>query len=667
MRDRVAEAAFLESSDASAGVWRIRIIRAGLSGNNNFYSDAVLREATGLFEKTRVFVKSDAEHLSHGGKDVRNLIGAISDVAFVEGAGGPDTGELQANLRLLEPDGAVGVKLREAWSRGMTDLFGFSIDATAAIARRIVEGRPVREARKFEKIRSVDLIVEPGAGGAVIDLVESRKEHIMDREALIALLEAKGILKKSEDVSTLSDDQLVERLTEALDDKGDTDTGGSDDNTARPNGGDAANITEAVRLVEARASMRDTINRSSLPQAAKDRLVASFASTESFTEAQVKDAIQSEAEYLASFTESGRVHGLGGSRIEVGETRFEKTADMLEAFFDPEHKDHRQVTSFRECYRQITGDNRITGQLKHCDAALMREALDSGSFDDVLGNSITRRMVKDYNTPNSYDVWRKAANVVPVGDFRTQERTRFGGYGDLPAVAESDVYAALDSPTDDTPASYAVSKRGGTESITLEMIKNDDVGAIRRIPMKLSRAAKRTLAKFVLDFIATNPVIYDTKTLFHADHGNLGTTALGAASLAAGRLAMLKQTEAGSNDRLGIGPQSLWVPSDLEETAVDLFRRNTENDKTFTQSLSLDVIPVWYWTDANDWAITADPNDIPFIEVGFLDGQEEPDLFVQDSPTSGSMFTHDKVTYKIRHIYGGTVKDYRGAYGARVA
>ena len=31
------------------------------------------------------------------------------------------------------------------------------------------------------------------------------------------------------------------------------------------------------------------------------------------------------------------------------------------------------------------------------------------------------------------------------------------------------------------------------------------------------------------------------------------------------------------------------------------------------------------------------------------------------------MFSHDKLTWKIRHIYGGNVLDYRGLYGAIVA
>lgn len=387
-----------------------------------------------------------------------------------------------------------------------------------------------------------------------------------------------------------------------------------------------------------------------------------------FSAEAVTAAISAEQEYIAPLMASGRVQGLGGvSRIETGETRAEKTQAMLEAFFDPAHKDHRHARSIKECYVAITGDTRVTGRLRDCDQSLMREALDSTSFGDVLGNSITRRMLADYRAGTVYDVWRQLVGTpVPINDFRIQERTRFGGYGDLPIVAEKAAYAAVTSPGDEK-ATYSVAKRGGIESVTLEMIKNDDVGAIQRIPQRLSRAAKRTLSKFVLDFLSTNPVIYDTKALFHADHGNLGTAALSAASVAAGRLAMLKQAEAGSNDRLGIGQRNLWVPADLEETAADLFRRNTNNDETFIQSLKPTIIPVWYWLDADDWCLSADPADIPTIEIGFLDGNEEPELFIQDSPTSGSMFTNDTLTWKIRHIYGGNVVDYRGLYKSVVA
>lgn len=648
---------FIEAGDAS---YRIRVIQAGISGNRNFYSDAVLKEAVPMFEGVRVLVKSDAEHLSGQGKDVRNLIGAISDPVFVEGAS-PDTGEIHATLKMIEPDGPLAIKIREAWNRGLSSLFGFSIDASAVAKKTTRDGVVVREAKKFTKVRSVDLIVEPGAGGGVIDLVEAQQENrVMDRDQIIAMLEARGLLK-GKNVDQMTDDELSQIFTEAWNAEKDDEEEGSGADTG------TATLTEAVRMIEARSDMCERVNASSLPTKAKEKLIAQFKEAETFTEADVNDAIKTEAEYLASFTESGTVRGLGdGPVIQMGETRFEKVEQMFEAFFDPDHKDHRHARSFRECYQQVTGDVRVTGQLRNCDSGRFTEALNAASFGDVLGDSITRRMLADYNTQSQYDVWRPYANIVSVSDFRTQERTRWGGYGDIPVVAESGAYTALGSPTDEK-ASYAAAKRGGTEKITLEMIKNDDVGVIRQIPIKLSRSAKRTLGKFVLDFMVTNPVIYDGVTLFHATHGNLGAAALSAASIAAGRLAMKEQTEQDSGDKLSIPPKYLWVPDTLEEAAVDLFRRNTENDKTFVQSLSLEIMPVWYWTDANDWVLSADKNDIPSFELGFMDGQEEPELFVQDSPTVGSMFSNDETTYKLRHIYGGAQTDYRGVYKAVVA
>lgn len=347
-----------------------------------------------------------------------------------------------------------------------------------------------------------------------------------------------------------------------------------------------------------------------------------------------------------------------------GEDRADKAKTMLDDFFANKPG---CIRSFKECYMLITGDKHVTGRLRDCNQSLMRESLsDAGNLDVVLGDAINRSMVADYRNADQYDVWRAIATIGRFDNFRTVHRTRFGGYGDLNTVAKGGAYPALVSPSDEE-VTYAPAKRGGTESIGLEDIRNDNVGVIREVPKKLSKTAKRTLAKFVLDFIRTNPVIYDGVALFHATHGNLGSAALSAAAVAAGHTAMHNQVEPGSNDRLPISPRILLVPFDQHETGFNIFQRNTNNDKTFVQRLSLDVLAVWYWLDVTDWALAADPNDIASIEVGFLNGNEEPELFVQDKPNSGSMFSNDKLTWKISHIYGGAVTDYRGLYKSAVA
>ena len=211
---------------ARKGCFRIRIIRAGLSGNGAFYPDAVLREAAPKFEGARVFVKSDEEHIRLRGKDVRNLVGRISGAAFVAG-NGTDSGELQGTLELIEPDGPVGRMLRKAVNRNMTDLFGLSIVAEGAPARgRLIGGKTARVVKRIDRVHSVDLIADPAAGGQVIDLIESEgKGSMKDKDILGAddirrLVEAsklpaaakKRLIAECEPLKTMTEANLSEAI-----------------------------------------------------------------------------------------------------------------------------------------------------------------------------------------------------------------------------------------------------------------------------------------------------------------------------------------------------------------------------------------------------------------------------------------------------------------------
>ena len=664
VREALADAAFREAADGSI---EVTLIRAGRSGNRNYYPDAALREAAPMFEGVRVFAKSDAEHLAGKGKDVRNLIGGIYGVRFVEGKA-PDTGALVGTFKALDPQEPAVTKMVEAVKRGMQGLLGLSIDATARTKPRKQGAEQLREAVRFLKVASVDLIVEPGAGGGLDRLTEAAADQPLNhpegnamplwKQRMLEAIKAKDPARHAAiNAETIGDDDLV-NLHEAVCGPLVPEPG-----TRRMAEAQDAPLTRAdLQVFELRGAARDRINAATLPQAAKDRLQAQVATAgaDRLTEAAVGELIKAEGDYIARMTESGavRVPAFGGISVE---DRSIKVGEMFDAFFDPAHKEHRSVQSFRECYIEITGDRRVTGDLRNCDLGrmaeslgVMRESIASTTWADALGNSITRRMQAVYAGLTNLDAWKKVATWGPVGDFRSQERVRIGGYGNLPAVAQGDPYTALASPGDDK-ATYAVSKRGGTEDVTLEAIKNDDVQGLRRIPVELALAAKNTLYEFVFDFFRNNGAIYDTKALYHVDHANLFTAALDATEFGKHRLAMLTQTRAGSGKRLATGPASILVPFELQELAFNLFVRNQNLDKTFVQSINPEVIPVDYWTDANDWCTVASPTVLPVLEIGFLDGREEPELFVQDQPNAGSMFSNDKTTYKIRHIYGGAV------------
>lgn len=629
----------------------VRVIKAGLSGNKINYSASVLREAAPLFNGARVFAKSDLEHNQGGGKDVRQIIGRLVESRFVEAKGG---GELQAVLEVLESS-AMSATLRESVERGMSDdLFGLSIDAKGISKQK---GR-FREAVSIDKVASVDLIVEPGAGGQIIRFVEAMQENdtMLRQQMLTAIAKRNRALATK--LENATDEEVLTHYTEAM---------------AQPerNQVDPTEIETRLVTIEARSHARAVLAGSKLPKATVDRLNTNFRESASLTVEDVDTAIKTETDYLTTLREAGKVTGLGEPRVEAGEDRSEKVSKMFDDFFDPT----KRVMSFRECYINVTGDRDVTGLMQNCDKSLMREALggenfreaiSAATFSDILGSAITRAMLRDYGALEAYQDWRFLVDVVPVRDFRTNERTRMGGYGNLPAVAENGSYDALTSPGDDK-ATYAVSKRGGTETISLETIANDDVGVLRRIPTSLARAAGRTLYEFVFDFLKDNAAIYDAVALFHGAHANLGTAALAAATYAASRLRMKRQVELTSNKRLGITARHLIVPGDLEEAAFDMFVRNTNNDETFVQSRKPTVHVVDYWTDANNWYVTADRADVPMIELGFYGGSEEPEIFVQDNPTQGSLFSNDQIKYKIRHVYGGAVTDFRGLDGNVVA
>lgn len=658
---------FVEAADGSI---EVTIVRAGASGNGNFYPDAALKDGVALFEGVRVFAKSDADHLKGAGKDVRNLIGGIYQVKFVEGAA-PDTGRLVGTFKAIDPADPVVTKMTEAVKRGLQGLLGLSIDAFAKTKTRTDGAKRLREATKFTKVNSVDLIVEPGAGGGLDRLTEAAadQQHTQPgektmplwKQRLLEAIKAKDAAKYAAiNIDTISDDDVV-NLHEAV--CGSLVPATGQQRVAEAQGDDAPVTRAELAMLQTRNTAAAKISASKLPQIAKDKLAERFNAAARFAEADVDKAIADEAAYLARFTESGAVRVpdfVRGTSNEVD--RPTMIRDMLDAFFDPAHKDHRRVRSFKECYVEITGDRDVTGQLADVDMGRMRESLGdafresltAASFSNALGSSITRRMQAIYTGRTDLQAWRRVASVTSVNDFRTQERTRIGGYGNLPAVNEGAGYTALTSPGD-AKATYAVTKRGGTEDVTLEMILNDDVQAIRRIPQELALSAANTLYEFAFDFFRTNPVIHDALALYHATHANLFTAALDATSFAAHRLAMVKQTRAGSAKRMGLSPKSVLVPFELQETAFNLFVRNQNLDKTYVQSINPEVIPVAYWTDANDWCTVADPMELPVLEIGFLRGQEEPELFVQDMPNVGSMFSNDKTTYKIRHIYSGAV------------
>ena len=318
----------------------------------------------------------------------------------------------------------------------------------------------------------------------------------------------------------------------------------------------------------------------------------------------------------------------------------------------------------REAYTTITGDWNLDklrngGFTGH---VLVAEAVLTGDFPNILLNSMTKRLLQDY-AELSLDGLGNMYTKANVADFKLQDRVREGYFPELSTVAEAGPYTEIAKPTDER-TNYSVVKRGNLLTISEETIRNDDLGAIARFPGRLARAGRWTLKNYITAFFINNPNYGgDTVAWFHATHANLATTALSQDSLIADEVALLTQTEKDSGEPLGLSLDWLMVPPALAATARQINQTNTAGSNAFFQRFGANnerIMVNEKLTDVTDYYYGTNQANAPFLEIGFLDGIEEPQIFLANQPTIGTQFTNDELQYKVKHVYGGAIIDFRG-------
>lgn len=402
-----------------------------------------------------------------------------------------------------------------------------------------------------------------------------------------------------------------------------------------------------------------------------------------FEESELEHDINAARQMMAELTRDGQVRGNGYEKatIEGMISEAEKVQAAFDAMFDLEIErtrlgNIRGFTSIREAYARVTGDSGLAAGISGAsDLGMIRVAesapigriseadTTTASFSYLLGTSMNKRLLKDYQAWPAE--WQKFCTIAPIRDFKQQTRVRLGAFGSLPIVAEDTPYSAV--TLTDSAAIYVPQKRGNLVTISRETILNDDLQAIKQIPTKLAVTAAYTLAEFVYSFLSTNPSIYDSNNLFTtgAPHNNLGASALSTAALQTGITSIREQTNY-AGKRIGLRPRFLVVPPELEWTSLVVTRSagvpgSPNNDINPMLGYVTPIIAPQL-TNSSQWFLVGDPREIDTIEIGFVGGQVNPALFIQDQPMIGLNFTQDSLSYKVRHEYGGCVVDYRGLY-----
>ena len=672
--------AILESIDGAdeGRIWRVTMVRPGISKNGRRYRPEVLREAAALYEGARSFD-------GHRDPQERRRSAVAGMTGWHENIQVQADGSLTSDFHIAESREDIRQLFLTAWRNKRPDLIGFSHDVSALTENVLVDRRRISDVRKIVEVHSVDVVADPSAGGQIERLVASRQEGgpEMELQEFLRALRA-GELTEAQLTEAYEAhpewEQIAEAITEERAAAAAAGAGEPDPTPPAPEREADAPLTRTMRSLTIEAAGREH----NLTEAAIARLTETLG--DDVTEAQVFETAAATASIWDAALASRPSQLPGQERITVTTEQRDKLQEALDGMVAGQQQgDTPPFRSIKQAYTAFTGvqpngmgeedfNRRIFAEAvgayaSYDDARRLTESLTTASWAEALGDSVRRALIREYQS-NAYDSWRQiVSDITSPPDFRTNRRVRVGGYDVLPTVAESGPYTALTSPTDEE-ATFAVTKKGGTEDYTLEMVANDDLGALRRIPRNLGRAAALTLYRAIWNTtIAGNATIYDAVALFHnVSHLNdNATTPLAEAGITTLRRRMLRQTQPGeTNGFVGLLPRFLVVPPELWDTAFKITQSGTstvgatESATTPNPYQGLVPLEVPTLTDANDWYLIADPNTVPTIEVGFYQGRQDPELLIQDQPAVGSVFTNDEFTWKIRHIWGLTVLDYRG-------
>jgi hypothetical protein len=347
-------------------------------------------------------------------------------------------------------------------------------------------------------------------------------------------------------------------------------------------------------------------------------------------------------------------------------------------------------------------------------SSLLMEAASVRDFPKLLRNTMHKKLMNTWdNFPSTWEVI--CSEIGSANDFREMTRQRLSGAEELLEVEEHGEYKDQDLLEEDLK--FSIRKYGRLFGISWETLVNDDTNELKRMPERMGKAAKRGLDKDIWRYLfgasagSGGPRIsLDGKSLFCTEHRNVltknsGVNVIGEASLTNAFTAMRTQRDM-RGEIIHLTPKYLIIGPELEIHAWKVLQgsptmpmypgaagtpsggffspefgasstgggggdgltpgsaavvpRFPSNVKNFFAG-KLQVVVVPWMNSPTEWYLLADPNQHDTMEVSFLKGRREPELFTQDG-TQGKAFERDEIRYKMRMCWGKAILDYRSFY-----
>ena len=257
---------------------------------------------------------------------------------------------------------------------------------------------------------------------------------------------------------------------------------------------------------------------------------------------------------------------------------------------------------------------------------VLRAAFATHNISNILAATYGKFMLNGFEAVEN--VWEMIATVRPLNDLKTVTGVRLDGgfvFDELGNDAKIKSADASDATRTLTPKTYA-----RMSTISRADVINDDLGALTAVPRRLGRgAALKFNQVFWAAFESSNSTYYQAAT-----PGSGNAFAIGSVETAWTAYGSLTDPD---GNPLGVTPRILLVPKALEIAANKVQTGNTLLASSLGSTSSkvlepqanvlagkFDIVSSAYLSSTSTWWLCADPNDLPTMEVGFLNGKRQP-------------------------------------------
>lgn len=281
----------VEKAVKKDGTASIKIIQAGQGSSGYYPAEVLKRDGPKAFTAgTHVYLDhpSVTEESERPERSVKDLAGALTGPAVWNetGAAGPG---LYAPVKFID---SVAPHIN-----AIAAISGMSIRASGTAGVREVDGKKVRSIESIDSAHSIDVVTRAGAGGKVLDLIESARSGTKPSE--------------QERVNDVELNEAVAKIAEL-----ETRNAAIDQELAR--------MREATIIRDAHTTVREALAVVTLPDVTKARLAAQLAANPPIKEnaldrdaltASITEAVTKATEELAAvYAEAGIgvVRGMGG-------------------------------------------------------------------------------------------------------------------------------------------------------------------------------------------------------------------------------------------------------------------------------------------------------------------------------------------------------------------